>query len=204
MGPMTGDRNGKWHCKHHQEQLTPKNFLCLWCWLQKTKQGPQGGASPYGPLGYPGFMGAWFLVTKLLVCRPRKIWVLTRCSLHQAFSHPGQLSCWFTCLIHLSLPGPLAMDHELLVLNRHICWDKHLCICIFFLNLWINTHWGHLTTANGSQGPCPVLAPWQCWLLHGQPVLVSVSALVKVLATHALHQVAPPSAGCVLISGYLN
>lgn len=58
MAPMTGDKNGKWHCKHHQEisipRTAPPTPLCEYNVNGSKTSSSQNGYSPDWSLGHLG------------------------------------------------------------------------------------------------------------------------------------------------------
>lgn len=75
MAPMTGDKNGKWHCKHHQKIWIPRTPPCVYNVDGSKTSSSQNGDSPDWSLGHLGlsesksnrvWMEQWWRLTEMV------------------------------------------------------------------------------------------------------------------------------------------
>ena len=75
MAPMTGNKNGKWHCKHHQEISIPRTPHYAYNVDGSKTSSSQNGDSPDWSLGHLGlsesksdrvWMEQWWRLTEMI------------------------------------------------------------------------------------------------------------------------------------------
>lgn len=192
MAPMTGDINGKWHCKHYQERSTPRPLYVYDVGWRKAEV-PRVGILQ---TDLWDIWGLWELrpwVLRPLEGRSKRVrmeqWPqLTEMTCWPAASSIRPLAiwgwqlCWLSSLIHSSFPSPwLCALH--MVSAHYIFVEMNFSVFLpleqYLVRKFDNCWWISRSK--------PSLAPWQMLLLKcAASIYVSVSPLAGIPAVYLL------------------